>query len=279
MKHIAIRDDDACFFTDASRFALVHSPLLDKGIPLNLSAIPFVSANVRLRHTKLRGEYEPFIPPQYSGKAACFPIGDNKALVNLARRHPRVQIVQHGYSHAYVDGEREFEITDAARIAKMADAGADILEKTFGARPAFFVSPWDRISRTAFRVLAKRFEGISAAWISRQNVPPRWLLKYALKKIRRRNYIVVGGALILEHASCLLTKFKPPGETRDRLMRHLEKHDYVTLVTHHWEFFNEDGSPNAALISGYHEIIAELTARKDVRLASFDQIRRAVLGE
>ena len=276
MKLLAIRDDDACFFTDPARLARVHGPLLEKGFPLNLAAIPLVSANVKLRHKRLRGEYEPFISPEYRGREACFQIGDNKALVDFVSRTPGIHIAQHGCSHAYVNGMAEFDISDRAKIGEMADSGKEIIEKAFGVRPAFFVAPWDRISRAAYPVLAERFEGISTGWLTKDTVPFSWMPNYIIKKFRHRNYALVGGALMLEHRGCILSPSSVPQAVRELIMKNLKMHDIVTLLTHHWEYFNDDGSPNAALLNAYHEIVSELSERKDLRFASFDEIRRAV---
>jgi len=276
MKLLAIRDDDACSFTDPAKITRVHAPLFEKGFPLNVSAIPLVSANVKLRYKKLRGEYEPFIPPEYCGRDACYPIGDNTALVEFISRTPGIHIAQHGCSHAYVNGAPEFDISDRAKIGEMADAGGEIMEKTFGVRPAFFVAPWDAISRAAYPILAKRFTVISTGWLTKEKVPFSWMPAFIIKKLKRRNYSFGGGALVLEHRGCLLSPLYGPRAARELVMKNLETHDIITLLTHQWEFFNEDGSPNTALLKAYHELVAELSERKDLRFASFDEILRAV---
>jgi hypothetical protein len=278
MKLVAIRDDDACFFTDSARFALVHAPLLDKGLPLNVAAIPSVSANIKLIHDKLQGDYEPFITAQYRGEETCYDIGENKALVDLVSRHRCIEVAQHGYRHAFMNGTREFEIQDAREIEKMIRDGAQIMEKAFGARPAFFVAPWNRISRAAFPALAANFDGISAGWLSKDSVPLSWLPKLLIMKLKRRNYIFAGKTLVLENPGCILSKFTPVEAIRGQVMAHIERHEVTVLVTHHWEYFNDDGSLDGKFLAAYHALIAEINAQKDVRLASLSEIRRALMS-
>jgi hypothetical protein len=277
MKLAAIRDDDISFFTKPALLERVHGPLLEKAIPINIAAVPFVSANVKLRHEKLKGDYEPFIPPEYRGRDECFEIGGNKALVDFVRRHPAIHVAQHGYSHAYVDGAREFEIADSARISEMISEGARIIEKAFGVRPAFFVAPWDSISRAAFAALARSFEGISTGWLSKDSVPLTWLPKLLVKKLAHRNYILAGKTLVVEHPGCILSKFTPPQEIRQRVLQYIENSEVAVLTTHHWEYFGEDGAPNEPLLAAYHAVVAELAGRSDVRLASFAEIRTALI--
>jgi hypothetical protein len=278
MKLAAIRDDDVSFFTNPAQLERVHAPLLEKNIPVNIAAIPFVSANVELRHEKLKGDYEPFIPPEYRGRNERFDIGGNKALVDFVRRHPAIHVAQHGYSHAYVDGAREFDISDGAKISAMISEGGRVIEKAFGVRPAFFVAPWDSISRAAFAALARSFEGISTGWLSKDSVPLAWLPKLLVKKLKHRNYIFAGGTLVLEHPGCILSQFTPVEAIRERVMAYLADHDVAVLTTHHWEYFGEDGAPNEPLLAAYHALVAELSERRDIRFATFPDIRRALFN-
>jgi hypothetical protein len=102
--------------------------------------------------------------------------------------------------------------------------------------------------------------------------------KFALKKLKRRNFILSGGTLVLEHLNCLLGQFSDARAVRELVFRNLEMYYAVTFVTHHWEYFREDGSRNETLLKAYHDIVAEIAERKDVRFATFDEIRRAARG-
>ncbi len=275
MKLVAIRDDDVSFFTDTARFAGVHGPLLERGVPVNLAVIPLASANVKVRHEKMQG-YEPFIPPPYRGQEACFDVGENRELIEFITSHPSLHVVQHGCRHEYVNDAHEFAISDTKKLSEMVRDGARTIEKAFGARPDFFVAPWDKISRTAYPVLASRFKGISTGWLGKADVPLAWLPKLLIKKLQNRNYIFAENTIILEHPGCILSRFNPPEEITGRIMAYVDTHDVAVLVTHHWEYYGEDGTVNNPFLAAYHETIAELSKREGVRIVSFHEMRRAL---
>ena len=118
MKRIIFRDDDISYFTPVEWLQILYEPILDRRLPVALSVIPEIRADVQVSSADDRSghseqsHFEPFTPPPYRGKEAAFSIADHLGLLQFVEKYPQIEILQHGLSHVVIDGTKEFLIRD-----------------------------------------------------------------------------------------------------------------------------------------------------------------------
>jgi hypothetical protein len=256
MHYVILRDDDTCAFTPPACLERLYRPFLDRGMPVNLAAIPEVRTNVRMRDGRLEG----YLTAGRGPDVPLAPIGLNRELVEYVRSEPGYHVAQHGCHHDVF----EFGSSNRAELARRLDRGARCLSEAGFARPAAFVAPYDRLSRGALVEAAARFDVISAGWFEARSVPLRWGASYALKKLARRRHWRAGRTCLLSHPGCLLSYLRPPGKM-------LEAASLTVLVVHWWEFFREV-TPDDRLIGVLHDVGGWLASRPDVRVVSFGDV-------
>ena len=94
-----IRDDDLCYFTDASELRISYSEIWSS-FPITFAAVPWQS-----------GACAGHVPLAYWHSKLCFPIGNNHALVSLIKEQyakGRIDIALHGIHHTYAIKHKQF---------------------------------------------------------------------------------------------------------------------------------------------------------------------------
>lgn len=263
MHTVILRDDDTCAFTPRVCLERLYRPFLDRGLPVNLAAIPEVRTDVCTADGRLEG----FLSAGVGPLAPLAPIAANTGLIDYLKAEPGYHVVQHGCHH----DPFEFGDSDRTELARRLDHGARCLRAAGLARVATFVAPYDRISRTAYGEIARRFDVISTGWFELGRVPVRWWLEYALKKWRRRPHWRVGRTTLLSHPGCLLSFHRPRAEMLAAVRQAVERQALTVLVTHWWEYFR-DGTPDEEFIGVLHEVAGWLASRADIRVISFRDV-------
>src|SRR5215468_8506906 len=102
MRYVIIRDDDTNAFTPAECLERLYRPLLDRGLPVNLAAIPDVSTGAKMADGRIEG----FLVKKNGTTAATMPLSANRELVDYLHANPGYHIIQHGCHHDYLEFDR-----------------------------------------------------------------------------------------------------------------------------------------------------------------------------
>jgi hypothetical protein len=84
MHYVILRDDDTCAFTPAACLERIYRPFLDRGMPVNLAAIPEVRTNVRTPDGRLEG----YLTSGRGPDIPLAPIGLARELVDYIKSEP-----------------------------------------------------------------------------------------------------------------------------------------------------------------------------------------------
>lgn len=276
-KLVIIREDDISYFTDVEKLKTIYGPLIEREIPINFSVIPKVSSNIPLEKDNIYRvkeglEQEPFIPPEYRGQCGFYEVGENKALVRFLKSLKNTDILQHGYTHGKIGGEKEFMINDEKKLTYMIENGKKIIERDFGKEPDFFVPPWDSISKIGLSLVSKQYSGISLFKLGITNSPPIMLPSIMVMKIRNKNYCRNQKFLAMEHFGCILSRFNQTNSIAQKIQVFLEKKDVFVLVNHHWEYFFDWADLNDEFYNTWIQIVNNLADRNDIKIVTFSEI-------
>jgi hypothetical protein len=265
MRYVILRDDDTNAFTPPECLERLYRPLLDRGLPVNLAAIPAVSRQARMAN----GSPEGFLVKQgaeESGSVAV-PIGENAELVAYLLDNPGYKVIQHGCHHDYL----EFDADSQAVIRPRLDEGRRLLQDAGFAKPDTFVAPYDRLSRAALREVATRFRVLSTGWYELRRLPYTWWASYALKKLRHRPHWRIGRTLLLSHPGCLLSCHRNYSTMIGAISHYVRTQQLTVVVTHWWEYFR-NGEPDQAMIDFLHETGSYLATHPDLKVISFSDL-------
>lgn len=263
MRTVLIRDDDTNATTPVACLERLYRPLLDKGLPVNLSVIPELNTDVR----KADGCLESSIWGPRAGQPGTLPIAGNPALIDYIRAE-RYCAIQHGLSHEFINGASEFETPEAAVAAARMERGRQLLHEAGLPAPAAFVAPQDRFSPAALREAARRYPVVSAGWYGPRHIPATWLPKYTWRKVTRQPHWRIGRTLLLSHPGCLLSRFKDYGAMFENVRTAVMSQEVTVLVTHWWEYFPQ-GQPDDAFITILHETADFLASTPEIRVVTF----------
>lgn len=303
MRYVIIRDDDTNALTPIECLERLYRPLLDRGLPVNLAVIPDVATDASTPD----GRRESFLfalqggagvlpgtvgetdercspslarsrkpdrqdgcpavtatAPPPSQSPATVPIGTNTCLVDYLRSTPGYHVVQHGCHHDCF----EFDRSSVEEISGRLEQGTHLLMEAGFPQPQTFVAPHDRLSRTAFREVARRFRILSTGWFELRRLPVSWWPRYAAKKIRRAPHWRAGRTWLLSHPGCLLSCHRPRDSTPENILRNVRSRELTVLVTHWWEYFRE-GRPDDRFIQRLHDVGEALASDPEIRVISF----------
>jgi len=268
MKYVILRDDDANGLTPPSLLEQLYRPFLDQGMPVHLSLIPEVRTDIRVPS----GELEGFLLGERAGHPGHVAIEENQPLVEAVKREPLYVALQHGLSHAFIDGRSEFDSDSPEDVAWRLDRGKSLFAKAGLGEPIGFVAPQDRLSRVSLRELQKRFRFVSTQYLNLARVPRHhWPAYLVAKKLLEKRHVRLGKTWLFTHPGCLLAPEAPVGGLLDRLILALRDNDVTVIVSHHWHYFNRDGSTRAPLLRVLHAFAKYLGASPDVRVVRFDE--------
>jgi hypothetical protein len=280
--YVCIRDDDVNAFTPPYMLQETYRPLLDAGLPLNIAVIPAVETDVPIdavesNYFRQEGvRQNPIVPVDARGEPGRHPISQNSEMIRFVADHPGIEIAQHGYDHALVGGEPEFCTTDGPDLLQRLDKGRQQLVDSFGAPPAFFVPPWDRVSQQAMGLVRERFDGISlknghTGCFSR---PTR--LRLRIKPLGP--FLWLREFLVLEHPGYVVTRFHAPEYMEEKTAGLVREEAVVVLVVHHWEFFYDWEGPDEPFLNTWHRVLQGLIDNPDVRIVSFSELHGLLKG-
>ena len=276
MKHVLIRDDDLCFFSEPERVEEIYGFIFDRALPSNFSVIPNADASARTNSTDFGpGTYEPFIPEVYYGRNECFSVLENPRLTAYLREKPGVEILQHGYCHGGTPGNYEFEDTDRARVAEKIRAGAAILEEAFGKAPTTFVAPQDKYSRASLLEIQEHFDTFSLGWLDRSRLPAALLPAYFWMKLWGKNTMGASRLTCIEHPGVIFSRFKDTEAELARFHRYMKSHPVTVLVLHHWEFY-EGGQLNRPLHQKFKDLVNSLADSEQCRFINFRDLSKSL---
>ncbi len=166
---ILIRDDDINFFTKSSMLELIYSNAWKNQFKVSLSVIPYQKAF-----------NDVCIPSDFRNSQEYYSVENNKELCLFLKDridHKHVEIIQHGVSHALIDGRGEFSMNidvnsytntiindtythyynaygnddnnygnNKADFKSYVNIGRNILKKSLGITPVIFAPPFDDLS-------------------------------------------------------------------------------------------------------------------------------------
>jgi predicted deacetylase len=139
---VALRDDDACYFTRPDILERVYHDVWDQ-VPVCLATVPFAIGYKR------QG-----IPPEHWTSGIAFALDRNPDLVALLKESlaaGRVTIALHGYTHEDFAGGFEFQACpDPER--RVSD-GLRYLQQTLGTTISIFVPPHNALSKRSMRAI------------------------------------------------------------------------------------------------------------------------------
>lgn len=264
MKYVIVRDDDANATTPPEQLERLYRPLLELGIPVSLAVIP----EVRTDTQRGDGTLEWFVQGPQAGAPGVRAIGESRALVDYLLANPGYHVAQHGLSHHTAGGRFEFELEDADAIAWRLERGARLLVEAGFPHPTTFVAPQDKLSPSSLRAVARKYRVLSCGWYERRRLPLSLWPGHALRKLTGRKHWTLGGAQMLVHPGCLLSRFRDPRTIPGAVKRAIAASELTVLVTHHWEYFPQ-GVADAPFIDLLHQTARELAADPEIRFISF----------
>ena len=179
--------------------------------------------------------------------------------------------MQHGYHHEFINKLCEFDHDNRRDIANRLDKGARYFLEAGFLKPKTFVAPYDRMTRTSYEEVAKRFNIISTGWFELGRMPYAWWPKYTLKKLRHSFHWKAGRTRLLSHPGCHLSYHRPYDKILDEIIASIQRRDLTVLVTHWWEFFRGN-KPDEKFIQVLHETSDYLAGRSDIKVISFDDV-------
>jgi len=263
MQYVLLRDDDTNALTPVECLERLYRPFVERNLPVNLAVIPDVATNALTPDGKAEG----FLFAKNGTSSATVPIGENPKLVNYLRENPAYKVVQHGCHHDCFEFDRKSPSEIAARL----EHGLKLLTAAGFPRPVTFVAPHDKLSRTSYREVAKRFEVISSGWFELERLPISWWPQYLARKARHAPHWRAGGAVLLSHPGCLLSAQRDYGSMLGEIIRTVNSRKVTVLVTHWWEYF-PNGQPNEAFIRVLHQTADYLASEKGIKVISFSDL-------
>jgi len=267
MKQVILRDDDVNALTPCAFLEQLYRPCLDKNLPVNLSVIPEVSTNIVMPDGKLEG----FLLGEEAGKPGQKFIGDNTALTSYLLENAGYHVIQHGLSHAFIDGHYEFDREDREDCVRRLERGAALLQQAGFPAPQTFVAPQDKLSRAALRAVAERYQILSTGWYELRRLPLGWRPRYLLKKLRGQEHWRVKNIQLLSHPGCLLSRFKRYDTMFDSVKAAIAARPLTILVTHWWEYF-PNGEPDLEYIAILHRVADYLAQAPEIRVITFKDL-------
>ncbi|HLP75935.1 MAG TPA: DUF2334 domain-containing protein, partial [Candidatus Paceibacterota bacterium] len=213
------------------------------------------------------GEPEGFLLAKNGTNEPTSPIGSNAKLVRYLRENPGFKIVQHGYRHDYF----EFDQVSPEDVSELLEQGTRLLMEAGFARPDTFVAPYDKLSRSSLRAVARRFSVVSTGWFELRRLPISWWPKYFVKKIRRKPHWRAGSTVLLSHPGCLLSCHRDYDAMLDSVVKAVNSRRLTVLVTHWWEYFRSQRADDR-FIGFLHETADYLAGNPDIRVISFSDL-------
>jgi hypothetical protein len=264
MRYVILRDDDTNAFTPPECLEKLYRPFLDRGLPVNLATIPDVATDAKPPGSD---RLEEFLFAKNGSGNRTRQIGSNRSLVKYLKENRGFHLVQHGCHHDCF----EFDRKAASEIVQRLEAGSKCFLESGLPQPETFVAPHDKLSRTAYVEVARRFKIISTGWFEMRRLPQVWWPSYVLKKFRQAPHWSFNGTLLLSHPGCLLSYTRDYNSMMDEVVRQISSRGVTVLVTHWWEYFR-NGQVDTRFISVLHETAEYLSKHSEYQVISFAEL-------
>jgi hypothetical protein len=264
MRYVILRDDDTNAFTPPECLEQIYRPFLDRGLPVNLAAIPDVSTNAKPPGSD---QLEQFLFAKNGTSDATRSIGESQSLVQYLKANRGYHLVQHGCHHDCF----EFDRPSREQIVQRLEAGSKCFLEAGFSQPETFVAPHDKLSRTAYKEVARRFKVISTGWFELRRLPQAWWPNYAIRKLSHAPHWQINGTLLLSHPGCLLSYTRNYNSMMDEIVRQISSRRLTVLVTHWWEYFR-NGHADTRFISVLHETAEYLKNHPEFKVISFAEL-------
>ena len=137
MRYVIFRDDDVNALTPSEHLERLYRPILDRGWPVNLAAIPSVATTTRKANGELEGH-----GLIRTARRASWPSAQTTASCSIFKANPGYHVVQHGCRHDFL----EFTRMGRAELAQRLERGSELLVEAGFPKPYTFIPPYDRIS-------------------------------------------------------------------------------------------------------------------------------------
>ena len=277
MKRVVIRDDDISYFTKPETLIKLYGSLFEEKKPVNFSVVPEITGNIKndshsLYRKREEIEYDPCIPPRFRGCNENFQLKENMEIVEFIRGVENCEVLQHGLTHGFIDGVREFRINDDEEIQRRANSGSALLEECFHYKPSFFVPPWNDTSSRTIRFLSSRYKGLSVGKLNPFKLPAESWGDYIKKTLASRNYMFYKELLIIEHSGSILNRFNTPDSILNRVRKTVETKDIVILVNHHWEYFFDWSQLDQSFFGAWEQVMEYLLQKEDLSFLTFSEL-------
>ena len=263
MHYVVLRDDDTNALTPVESLDRLYRPFLKRGLPVNLAVIPEVSTNAKM----VDGTPEGFLRAAPSTSKERVRMEPAAELTRYLLSEPLYGIAQHGCHHDYC----EFDLQDRRLAGTRLDHGREILLKAGFPTPETFIAPHDKISRTSYREVRKRYRVVSTGWFELRRLPFSCWPTYFASKARRLPHWQSGRTVLLSHPGCLLSCHRSYENMLERVKTAIHQNQLTVLVTHWWEYFR-DQKPDEEFISVLHEVADYLASARDVRVVNFRDV-------
>ena len=270
MKYVIIRDDDINALTPVACLEKLYRPFFDRGLPVNLATIPCVNTSTK----QADGRPEGFLQVGRAGLPSHLPLASNRELLDYLAANPLYHLLYHGFAHDYM----EFDSRVREDIVRRLDEGDVCFDQAGLRRPQTFVAPYDKISRTAYEELGKRFQVISTGWFELARLPVSWWGFATARKLNRRRHWQVGSLRLLSHPGYLLSYQRPTETMFDTIKTAIAGGPLTVLVTHWWEYF-VDGKTNEPYLKVLHQVAEYLATTPDVKVVSFAELETGALRQ
>jgi predicted deacetylase len=236
---VAIRDDDACYFTAPDDLERVYRDIWDR-VPICLATVPFAMGYERAG-----------IPREHWHSSEAFALHRNADLVRSLKTWiggKRVTIALHGYTHQDFPGGYEFQAApDPERRVR---EGLDYLRQTLGVPISVFVPPHNALSKRGLDAVRRAGLNILGSFLSFRpsmrtwdaRTPANW---WRVRRFRRATGRLKSDRLVYPHPLRYATHAEfgchslIPGTTVEELTTSFNEAraaggDFC-LATHYWE--------------------------------------------
>ena len=236
---VAIRDDDACYFTQPDELQSVYREIWDRA-PICLATVPFAVGYERVG-----------IPREHWRSGEAFALERNGELVSRLKdwiAAGRVTVALHGYTHQDFPGGFEFEAApDPERRVR---EGVQHLQQTLNTRISIFVPPHNALSKRALSAVSAAGLNLLGSFLSFRpslrpwdaRTPANWWRVARFRRQsgrRRRDTFVYPHVLRYQRHAEFGCHSLIPGTTVDELVAGFDEArraggDFC-LATHYWE--------------------------------------------
>ncbi len=280
---IIVRDDDTSFFTAPEMLETVYASLWEKGHPVSLSVIPFISTS-EVKHNFIKkilnSDFDLNAPPAFRGTNREFPVGDNEALCNFLKEYLSkglVEILLHGFNHT-----GEYLEEDTQSIETHLNKGIKTLENLFpDIRVKTVVPPYEMLSAKARDFIIGKGLNISTDFESfnikgRIDRIKQWrymLRKKLTSKIMPRTTASFKGQRAFFGVNLFLPQ-KDAKECFDYAVKVFDEcrreEKPLICVNHYWYFFDDWKGEKSDLLDAWHNFIDYADSFTDTEWVTFN---------